>query len=131
MKVDRAKDLCLSLTSEVASHPQGRKERSDWSERRWACPVCIDNTGQLREDDQQLQDRNGTANLALLRRLAVSLLRQDTQTEVGKGIKYIRTPSSSQLQLRSPPTSKRQVLVRSPWGRRPPFRVQWRVFGMR
>ena len=37
-----------------------------------------------------LHDRNGAANLALLRRLAVSLLRQDTKTKVGKGIKNKR-----------------------------------------
>ena len=61
-----------------------------------------------------LHDRNGAGNLALLRRLAVSLLRQDTKTKVGKGSKtkdseqqptpttsshYSQTPSFSALVL--------------------------------
>ena len=45
---------------------------------------------QFREDDHPLRDRKGAANLAFLRRLAVSLLRQDTATKVGKGAKNKR-----------------------------------------
>lgn len=44
----------------------------------------------FRKDDHQLRDRRGAANLAFLRRLAVSLLRQDTETQVGKGAKNKR-----------------------------------------
>jgi predicted transposase YbfD/YdcC len=64
-----------------------RAPRSHWSienKLHWVLDV------QLREDDHQLQDRHGAANLALLRRLTVSLLQQDTQTKVGKGIKNKR-----------------------------------------
>lgn len=45
---------------------------------------------QFREDDHQLQDRHGAANLALLRRLAVSVYRQDKKTKTGKGTKNKR-----------------------------------------
>ena len=76
----------------ISNHPfhsqtLRRAPRSHWSiENRlhWVLDV------QLREDDHQLRDRNGAANLAFLRRLTVSLLQQDTQTKVGKGIKNKR-----------------------------------------
>ena len=64
-----------------------RAPRSHWGiENRlhWVLDV------QFREDDHQLRDRRGAANLAFLRRLAVSLLRQDTETKVGKGAKNKR-----------------------------------------
>lgn len=64
-----------------------RAPRSHWgieNSLHWVLDV------QFREDDHQLQDRHGAANLALLRRLAVSLLRQDTETKVGKGAKNKR-----------------------------------------
>ncbi|MCX7411084.1 MAG: ISAs1 family transposase [Planctomycetales bacterium] len=76
----------------ISNHPfhsqaLRRAPRSHWSiENRlhWVLDV------QLREDDHQLRDRNGAANLAFRRRLTVSLLQQDTQTKVGKGIKNKR-----------------------------------------
>lgn len=64
-----------------------RAPRSQWSienKRHWVLDVP------LREDDHQLRNRTGAANLAFLRRLTVSLLQQDTQTKVGKGIKNKR-----------------------------------------
>lgn len=64
-----------------------RAPRSHWAienKRHWVLDV------QMREDDHQLCDRTAAANLAFLRRLTVSLLKQDTQTKVGKGIKNKR-----------------------------------------
>ena len=64
-----------------------RAPRSHWgieNSLHWVLDV------QFREDDHQLRDRKGAANLAFLRRLAVSLLRQDTETKVGKGAKNKR-----------------------------------------
>jgi predicted transposase YbfD/YdcC len=64
-----------------------RAPRSHWgieNSLHWVLDV------QFREDDHQLHDRNGAANLAFFRRLAVSLLRQDTETKTGKGAKNKR-----------------------------------------
>jgi predicted transposase YbfD/YdcC len=64
-----------------------RAPRSHWgieNSLHWVLDV------QFREDDHQLRDRMSAANLAFIRRLAVSLLRQDTKTIVGKGTKNKR-----------------------------------------
>ena len=76
----------------ISNHPFGsqtlrRAPRSHWfieNKRHWVLDVP------LREDAHQLHARTGAANLAFLRRLTVSLLQQDTQTKVGKGIKNKR-----------------------------------------
>lgn len=53
----------------------GKAVRSHWSienSQHWVLDIAF------REDDRRQQERNGAANLATVRRLAVSLLRQDT-----------------------------------------------------
>ena len=79
-------DQRLSISSHrFNSRVLRRAPRSHWrieNSLHWVLDV------QFREDDHQLRDRKGAANLAFLRRLAVSLLRQDTETKVGKGAKH-------------------------------------------
>lgn len=61
--------------------------RNHWSienSQHWVLDVAF------REDDRRQQDRNGAANLATVRRLAVSLLRQDKATKHGAKAKRMK-----------------------------------------
>lgn len=74
----------------VSSHPPRAKQlalavRRHWSienSQHWVLDVSFG------EDQRRQQDRNGGANLAAIRRLAVSLLRQDTT--IKRGVKTKR-----------------------------------------
>lgn len=69
----------------ISSHKFGSLVLREAPRRHWG----IENSlhwvldVQFREDDHQLRDRNAAANLAMIRRLAVSILRQDKQTRAG------------------------------------------------
>ena len=61
--------------------------RSHWSienSQHWVLDIAF------REDDRRQQDRHGAANLATVRRLAVSLLRQDKTTKNGAKAKRMK-----------------------------------------
>jgi predicted transposase YbfD/YdcC len=61
--------------------------RGHWSienSQHWVLDIAF------REDDRRQQDRHGAANLATVRRLAVSLLRQDKTTKNGAKAKRMK-----------------------------------------
>jgi predicted transposase YbfD/YdcC len=76
----------------ISSHkPNARRlahaVRKHWSienSQHWVLDIAF------REDDRRQQDRNGAANLATVRRLAVSLLRQDKTTKNGAKAKRLK-----------------------------------------
>jgi predicted transposase YbfD/YdcC len=61
-----------------------RKHWSTENSQHWVLDIAF------REDDRRQQDRNGAANLATVRRLAVSLLRQDKETKHGAKAKRLK-----------------------------------------
>lgn len=75
--------------SDHAPHAQrlANAVRKHWSienSQHWVLDIAF------REDDRRQQDRNGAANLAAVRRLVVSLLRQDKQTKHGAKAKRLK-----------------------------------------
>jgi predicted transposase YbfD/YdcC len=61
-----------------------RKHWSTENSQHWVLDIAF------REDDRRQQDRNGAANLATVRRLAVSLFRQDKETKQGAKAKRLK-----------------------------------------
>lgn len=74
-------DQRIYISSHRFNSPMLRRApRSHWgieNSLHWVLDV------QFREDDHQLRDRKAASNLAFLRRLAVSILRQDKHTKCG------------------------------------------------
>jgi predicted transposase YbfD/YdcC len=61
-----------------------RKHWSTENSQHWVLDIAF------REDDRRQQDRNGAANLAAVRRLAVSLFRRDKETKQGAKAKRLK-----------------------------------------
>ena len=75
----------------------GKAVRNHWgieNSQHWVLDVIF------REDDRRQQDRNGAANLASIRRLAVSLLRQDKTLKRGAKAKRMAAALNPQYLLR-------------------------------
>ena len=78
-----------SYISDLPPHakPLAKAIRSHWSienSQHWVLDIAF------REDDRRQQDRNGATNLAAIRRLAVSLFRQDKSIKNGAKAKRLK-----------------------------------------
>ena len=80
-RVDAAMHISAARCFYVSTHPPSAVEAiADAVRAHWAVENtlhwCLDIT--FREDESRVRDRNATQNLALLRRVALNLLKHDT-----------------------------------------------------